>query len=154
MSLLAPPLDALLFRDLPKVIDSPFEEVKWHYNPLCRGCRYETDCKMRAMDEGELGRMPNISIDDARVMKDLLRVSRFNGSFNASDKPLTDIEELHELVQDHAKLEKIAKSSPTVVKRAKQILSLPKKIRVHQEVESPVIEAARTNRIQVSVDYL
>ena len=109
---------------------------------------------MRAMDEGELGRMPNISIDDARVMKDLLRVSRFNGSFNASDKPLTDIEELHELVQDHAKLEKIAKSSPTVVKRAKQILSLPKKIRVHQEVESPVIEAARTNRIQVSVDYL
>ncbi|KAF9560961.1 hypothetical protein CPC08DRAFT_735698 [Agrocybe pediades] len=150
MSLLAPPLDTLLFRDLPRVITSPFDEIKWHYNPLCRGCRYETDCRTRAEKQGELGSMPNISIDDARALKDLLRISR-TGSFNsnASSDRLTDIEDLHELVRNQTKFSRLSKSSPTIVKKTKQILSLPKKIRAHQEIESPIVEAARTKFIQV-----
>lgn len=151
VSLLSPTLDALLFRDLAKIVSMPIERVKWHYNPLCRGCRYESDCRPRAQTQGELGIMPNISIDDAKILKDLLRVYRVS-SFPKSDVRLPDIEELHELVGNTARLDSIAKSSPTVVKRAKQILTLPKKIRVQQvTVHSPVIEAVRTNNIQVSL---
>lgn len=150
ISLLSPTLDALLFRDLPKIVSMPIERVKWHYNPLCRGCRYESECGPKAQTQGELGSMPNISIDDAKVLKDLLRVSRISG-LRKSDARLPDIEELHELVGNTVKLDNIAKTSPTVVKRAKQILTLPKKVRVQQvAIQSPVVEAARTKAIQVS----
>ncbi|KDR75650.1 hypothetical protein GALMADRAFT_248246 [Galerina marginata CBS 339.88] len=149
MPLLSTALDALLFRDLPKVISLPLDRVKWHYNPLCQGCRYESDCKQRTQDQGEFGSMPNISVDDARVLRDLLRVSRITAS-PKSEKHLPDIEELHELVGNHTKLDQLAKSSPTVVKRAKQILALPKKVRVQQiSTTSPVVQAARSKKIQV-----
>ena len=150
MSLLAPALDALLFRDLPKVIALPLDRVKWHYNPLCRGCRYEPECRTRAQDHGELGSMPNISLDDAKALKDLLRDARRASPPNQSER-LTDIEDLHRLVANHAKLDSIAKSSPTVVKKAKQVLQLPKKFRPQiGSILSPIVEAARMKVIQVS----
>ncbi|KAF8963694.1 hypothetical protein BDZ97DRAFT_1819948, partial [Flammula alnicola] len=149
ISLLAPALDAFLFRELPKVIALPSERVKWHYNPLCRGCRYEPECRTRAQDEGRLGSMPNISIDDAGALKDLLRIS-FVSALPNRDESLSDIEELHELVANPAKLEDIARSSPTVVKKAKQILSLPKRVRMKKgAAQSPIVEAARTHEIQI-----
>lgn len=150
MSLLAPALDALLFRDLPKVIALPLDRVKWHYNPLCRGCRYEPECRTRAQDHGELGIMPNISLDDAKALKDLLRDARRASPPNQGER-LTDIEDLHRLVANHAKLDGIAKTSPTVVKKAKQVLQLPKKFRPQiGPLSSPIIEAARTKGIRVS----
>jgi hypothetical protein len=106
MSLLAPVLDALLFRDLPKVIALPSDRVKWHYNPLCRGCRYEPKCRTRTQDHGELGSMPNISLDDAKALKDLLRDARRTSPPNQGER-LTDIEDLHRLVANHAKLDSI-----------------------------------------------
>ncbi|KIM40310.1 hypothetical protein M413DRAFT_73796 [Hebeloma cylindrosporum] len=149
MSLLAPALDALLFRDLPKVIGLPLERVKWHYNPLCRGCHYEPECRTRAEDHGELGSMPNISIDDAKALKDLLRDSRRASPPNPDDR-LTDIEELHRLTANPSKLDGIAKSSPTVVRKAKQVLQLPKKFRPQTgSISSPTVEAARSKEIQV-----
>jgi hypothetical protein len=144
VSLLAPAFDAYLFRELPQVISLPFEKVNWHYNPLCRGCRYEPDCRSRAVAENKLGIIPNVSIDDAKVLKDLLRASR-------AIPPLTDIEELHELMMNPAKLEQIAKTSPTVLRKAKQILLLPK--RKKGILISPAVEAARTRQIQVSSTY-
>lgn len=150
ISLLASALDALLFKELPKIIASPLEEVKWHYNPLCHGCRYEPECRTRAQGKGEIGSMPNISIDDARVLKDLLRLSR-GPALPKSEKRLPDIEELHELFGDRAKVDYLAKSSPSVVKRARQILAIPKKVSMGQKsMRSPVIEASRTKEIQVS----
>lgn len=149
MSLLAPALDALLFRDLPKVIALPLDRVKWHYNPLCRGCRYEPECRTRARDHGELGSMPNISLDDAKVLKDLLRDARRASPPNKGER-LTDMEDLHRLVANHTKFDNIAKSSATVVKKAKQILQLPKKFRPQiGSNPSPIVEAARTKEIQV-----
>jgi hypothetical protein len=151
MSLLAPALDALLFRDLPKVIALPLDRVKWHYSPLCRGCRYEPECRTRAQEHGELGSMPNISLDDAKALKDLLRDARRASPPNQGER-LTDIEDLHRLVANHAKLDSIAKSSPTVVKKAKQVLQLPKKFRPQiGSILSPIVEAARTKVIQVSL---
>ncbi|KAJ3499450.1 hypothetical protein NLJ89_g10100 [Agrocybe chaxingu] len=149
MSLLAPALDTLLFRDLPKVIILSREEVKWHFNPLCNGCRYEQDCKSRAVEDGELGSMPNISIDDARVVKDLLRLGRVAAPTRL-DGRLTDIEELHTLVATPHKLELIAKASPSVIKKAERILALQKKRRNQTiAIQSPIVEAARTKNIQV-----
>ena len=149
MSLLAPALDALLFQDLPKVIGLPLDRVKWHYNPLCRGCRYEPECRTRAQEHGELGSMPNILIDDAKALKDLLRDARRASPPNQNER-LTDIEDLHRLVANHSKLDSIAKSSPTLVKKAKQVLQLPKKFRPHTSIPSPIVEAARTKEVQAS----
>jgi len=141
--LLAPALDAFLFRALPKVISLHHDDVKWHYNPLCHGCRYEPDCKSRALEDGEIGSMPNISIDDARALKDLLRMSK--------DKPkhLTDIEDLHGLVASPARLSKVAKSSPSLIKKARQVLALPKKTR-SEIMQSPMVESSRTKQVHVS----
>lgn len=151
MSLLAPAFDALLFRELPKVIELPVEKVKWHYNPLCHGCQYEPMCKSRAEDEGQLGRMPNISIDDAQVLKDILRISR--ASYTSSEeKKLTDIEELHKLIADPAKFDRVRRASPAIVKKGKRILALPKKSPGREYMfQSPLVEAVRTQQIQASV---
>ncbi|KAF8911535.1 hypothetical protein CPB84DRAFT_1722843 [Gymnopilus junonius] len=149
ISLLAPAFDVLLFKELPKVIALPYEEVKWHYNPLCHGCHYEPVCRARAQDKGEIGSMPNISIDDARALKDLLRISRVP-ALPKSENRLPDIEQLHELFGHRAKVDLLANLSPMVVKRAKQILAIPKKVAMAQiAIRSPVVEAARTKDIQV-----
>jgi len=145
LSLLGPPLDGQIFRYLPKVIALPRKDVKWHFNPLCHGCKYEPDCRNRAVDGGELGSMPNISIEEARVLKDLLRMSRPW----SSPRTLPDIEELHNLVE-HRELDNLKRTSPSVVKKAKEILALPKKSRrIGHQLQSPMIEAARTKLIQV-----
>ncbi len=148
LPLLAPPLDTLLFRTLPRVVAQPREEVKWHFNPLCQGCRYESGCKTRVLEEGQLGAMPNISIDDARTLKDLLRMSRVTPPIS---KPLVDIEELHNLFSNRHKLERLRKLSPSVVKKANQILAFPKKTCRNEETKrSPLVEAVREKMIQAS----
>ncbi|KAF8161323.1 hypothetical protein B0H34DRAFT_652731 [Crassisporium funariophilum] len=151
ISLLAPALDAFLFRDLSRIIALPHEQVKWHYNPLCHGCKYESECRPRAQTAGELGTMPNISIDDAKFLKDLLRISRDRTSgLSSRIEQLTDIEELHELIANPVKLENIAASSPGLVKKSKQILALPKKLRRNNGSSlSPVLEASRTNMVEL-----
>ena len=75
ISLLSFPLDDFLFNKLPLVLSQKREEVKWHLNPLCRGCTYERSCTERAVRDGELGSMANISIQDAEVLKTVLSVS-------------------------------------------------------------------------------
>ena len=144
LSLLSPPLDTLFFKTIPKIVALPRENVKWHFNPLCRGCKYEPTCRTRTLDQGELGSMPNISIDEAKALKDLLRMSRKTSG-------LTDIEELHNIVSEHRNLAGITKSSPSLVRKAKQILSLPKKVPANgHPMPSPLLEAARKKQIQVS----
>ncbi|PPQ97622.1 hypothetical protein CVT26_002553 [Gymnopilus dilepis] len=150
ISLLAPIFNTLLFKELPKVIGLPYDEVDWHYNPLCRGCRFEHECRVRATDEGTIGSMPNVSIDDAHVLKDLLRISR-GSSRPPLERPLPEIEELHKLFEDDTKLDLLAKS-PVALNKARQILSVPKNSSSMQGrlgVCSPVVEASRSRRIQV-----
>ncbi|PPQ78064.1 hypothetical protein CVT26_015466 [Gymnopilus dilepis] len=148
VSLMAPVFNALLFRELPKIVGLPYEEVKWHYNPLCRGCRFESKCRTRALDEGKIGSMPNISIEDAKVLEDLLQMSRV-ASRRPLEKQLPDIEELHKLFDSDTQLHYLA-SSPAILRRAKQILAIPKKSSsVQGNVRSPAIEASRSKEIQV-----
>lgn len=93
--------------------------------------------------------MPNISIDDAKVLKDLLRLSRVSAPFN-SDEKLTDIEQLHDLFAKPHKLDMISGRSPALVKKSKRILAIPRKRKKRGPILSPLVEAARENGIQVS----
>lgn len=147
LELSSQPFDNILFRELPKMMSLPRREVKWHYNPVCNGCPFETECRTNAQDEGRFGAMANISISDMIALKDLLRISR-GGSFR--ELPITDIEELHGLINDKGRLQDIAQASPSVVKKARQILALPKKVDHSTTLQSPLVEAARTREIQVS----
>ena len=147
ISLLAPAFDTFLFKELPRILNQPYEQVKWHYNPLCHGCKYEPECRPRVQKEGGLGSMPNISIDDAKVLKDLLRLSDVSAPFNES---LTDIEQLHDLFAKPRKLDIILGRSPALVKKSKQILAIPRKRMKRGPILSPLVEAARENMVQVS----
>ena len=97
----------------------------------------------RTVAQGELGSMPNISLDEAQVLKTLLHASR---SLSKRSKQLTDIEDLHELIAQPYVLRQIQRTSPSIVKKSRRILSLTKKVRVEP---SPVVEAARSHEPQV-----
>ncbi|RDB25120.1 hypothetical protein Hypma_007621 [Hypsizygus marmoreus] len=143
-TLLSTSLDEFLFERLPNIISVPREEVKWHYNPLCHNCPYEYDCKVKALHQGELGAIPNISLDEARTLKGLLRIA--SSSLTDTDAKLTDIEDLHDLIAHPVKLENIAKRFPSTVKRSRRILALPKKNGFHS---SPVVESIRKSTPQI-----
>lgn len=146
VSLLAPTFDNFLFEKLPRILHQPYEQAKWHYNPSCHGCKYEPECRTRVQKEGGLGSMPNISIEDARALKDLLRLPPVSGPVNLDEK-LTDIEQLHDLFMKPCELDK---RSPALVKRSKQILAISRKRTKRGPMLSPLVEAARKNAIQVS----
>lgn len=97
--------------------------------------------------------MPNISIDDARVLKDLLQLSRVSAPFS-SDEKLTDIEQLHDLFVQPRKLDIISRRSPALVKKSKQILGVSRRRINKGPLLSPSVEAATENTIQVSSGVL
>ncbi|KAG6902770.1 hypothetical protein C0995_011918 [Termitomyces sp. Mi166 len=147
-TLLASSLEQFFFEKLPDIIAAPIKDIEWHYNPQCRGCPYEQECKMNVLVKGELGSMPNISLEDARLLKGLLRVSSNGVERDVSARPLTDIEDLHKLIAEPTRLEELTLQFPSMVKRCKRILALPKK---NKQQNSPVVQAARTRSPQVKL---
>ncbi|KAJ7287131.1 P-loop containing nucleoside triphosphate hydrolase protein [Mycena rebaudengoi] len=145
ISLLAPSLDDFLFRRLPKVLSLPRDSVDWHFNPLCRGCDFNASCKQRTIENGELGSMPNISLDEVRSIRTLLGISRGTAGRESAEPATTDIEDLHLLMANGDKLKEIEKSFPSTVKRVKRILA----ISTRASRVSPALEAARTKEIKV-----
>ncbi|KAJ7209787.1 hypothetical protein GGX14DRAFT_364698 [Mycena pura] len=141
ISLLTPSLDDFLFRRLPKILFRPRDSVNWHLNPLCRGCPFETDCTKKTIQNGELGSMPNISLGQVETIRTLLGISRGFGATGTAD---TDIEDLHLLFGDVNKLRKIEHSYPSTLKKVKRILAIQR-----NSLASPVLEAARTRKVQV-----
>ncbi|KAJ6589935.1 hypothetical protein DFH09DRAFT_219264 [Mycena vulgaris] len=140
-SLLAPSLDDFLFRRLPKILSLPRESVDWHLNPLCRGCPFKSDCEKRTVEDGELGTMPNISLAQVKPIRTLLGISR---GISGTDFSVTDIEDLHLLLADAGKLDKIKKTYPSTLKKVKRVLAVQR-----NSLASPVVEAARTNTTQI-----
>ncbi|KAJ7686577.1 hypothetical protein B0H17DRAFT_1204242 [Mycena rosella] len=140
-SLLSPSLDDFLFRRLPKILSLPRESVDWHYNPLCRGCSFKSDCEKRTVEDGELGAMPNISLAQVKTIRTLLGISRAD---SGSESSVTDIEDLHLLLTDVSKLDAINKSYPSTLKKARRILAVQRNSRA-----SPAVEAARTKTVQI-----
>ncbi|KAF8070719.1 hypothetical protein FPV67DRAFT_1624405 [Lyophyllum atratum] len=147
-SLLSTSLDRFLFEKIPDILSLPAENVKWHYNPLCRGCPYEQDCKANAVHHGELGSIPNVSLDDVQTLRGLLRISSDSMHAHISAREETDIEDLHRLIVQPMKLDTLALSFPSTLKKSRRILALPRKSR---QIDSPVVEAARSKRPQVKL---
>ncbi|KAF8146877.1 hypothetical protein K438DRAFT_1910626 [Mycena galopus ATCC 62051] len=109
ISLLKPSLDDFLFRRLPKILSLP---------------------RATTVEDGELGSMPNISLAEVKSIRTLLGISR---GFSATNTGVTDIEDLHLLLGDAGKLDRIRK-----------ILAVQRSSPV-----SPMVEAARTKTVQV-----
>ncbi|KAJ7270062.1 hypothetical protein B0H12DRAFT_1178144, partial [Mycena haematopus] len=141
ISLLKPSLDDFLFRRLPKILSIPRANIDWHLNPLCRGCPFESDCEKRTVEDGELGSIPNISLAEVKPIRTLLGISR---GFSTANSVVTDIEDLHFLLGNTGKLDKIRKSFPSTLKKVKRILAVRRSSPV-----SPMVEAARTKAVQI-----
>jgi hypothetical protein len=148
LSLLSDSLKRFIFRKLPQIITARRENVKWHYNPLCRSCPYDRECRSDTVRDGRLGAIPNISLEDAKDLGNLLVGSRGLGGQKLS-RGLNDIEDLHMLISNQARFHAVEESFPGTTRKAKRILGLPlRKISGAQPV-SAAVEAARTNTIQV-----
>jgi hypothetical protein len=143
-SLLAPSLNHTFFKKIPGILSRPVNDVSWHYNPNCRGCPYNSSCSERAVEEGELGRMSNITQEDAKVLRTLLTTARRNRRSTS-----TDIEDLAQVLENKATMTRVSRSLPMTVKKARKILSLPVKDRGENISRSPTLDAALTGEIQV-----
>lgn len=148
-SLLSIPLDEFFFQSLPELMSTPYEDVKWHYNALCQGCPFENDCSERAVREGKLGAMANISIQDEQVLQDFISLASVRVANMPRTEELTDIECLDQIVTSDESMERFRVSHPSIVKKAERILKLPQK-RSRKGTHSPVIDAARTRVLQAS----
>ncbi|PPQ63036.1 hypothetical protein CVT24_005982 [Panaeolus cyanescens] len=147
ISLLAPALDVLLFRQLPKLLAYTEDRAAWLYNPTCQGCQFQKGCKSRAEEEETLGMIPNLSVEQAQVLKDCLRITQMSSS--SSSVQITDIEDLHLLMNTSNRLKILAKKSPSLLRKASRILSIPRSATFEDGLFSPVVEAARIKQIQV-----
>jgi hypothetical protein len=135
-----------LFSRLPHILNLPRESVRWHYNSLCRDCPFNSQCRSRAVHEQKIGSMPNITIEQAGVLENLLRYSREQEA--SASESVTDIEDLDRLIRNGPRLQGLDASVPTIVRKAKRILGIPVR-RTKQVISSPIIDAAKTGEIQV-----
>lgn len=145
VSLLSLALDDFLFDKLPEILSRPRKRVEWHFNPLCRGCPFENECSNWAEEEGRLGAMPDISLQDAAILRNILGLVRSK----TVPPRLTDIEELDETLHSRIVMQELTRFHPSVVKKAKRILKLTDSPDDRSVYSSPLIDAARTQRVQV-----
>jgi hypothetical protein len=145
ITLLSSSLDAFFFRQLPVILNKQRDQVQWHLNPSCRTCRFVHDCEVATLETGQLGVIPNLSTGDIHVLKELL----YTGKSHVPDRSLTDIEELHTLISTDGLLNRLAESDASVIKKSRQLLAIPRRLKSTSAVVSPVIEAARTKETQV-----
>jgi hypothetical protein len=149
INLLSASLDAFLFRHLPAILAQRRDQVQWHLNPACKSCKFASECEEQTVDTGQLGVIPNLAVEDARVLKDLLRIGR--RYLEPTVGTLTDIEELYKLVNHDDLLKRISSRNSTTVKKARHLLAVPRRKRLTSATASPVVEAAISRKIQVRV---
>lgn len=147
--LLSMPLEQFFFGTLPSIVHKNHAEVPWHFNPLCRGCTFENDCRERALKEGTLGTMPDISLSDIAVLHELKDHAR-DLDEHAQTKALTDIEELDKICRNETLLAKVASSFPISTRRARRILRFSEKTGSMKIFGSPKVTAAFNQRPQVN----
>lgn len=104
---------------------------------------------MKTVETGQLGSIPNLSVEDVHVLKDLLYLAK--SRLGSTTKALTDIEELHTLVNTEGLLNRLAVSGSSTVKRSRQLLAIPRRKKHVPGNASPVVEAAMSRKIQVRI---
>lgn len=149
ITLLSSSLDTFLFRRLPLILANQRDQVQWHLNPSCKSCKFAYDCEVKTVETGQLGSIPNLSVEDVHVLKDLLYLAK--SRLGSTTKALTDIEELHTLVNTEGLLNRLAVSGSSTVKRSRQLLAIPRRKKHVPGNASPVVEAAMSRKIQVRI---
>lgn len=148
-ALLSPSLDTFLFQHLPVLLAQRRDQVRWHLNPLCKTCRYVVDCEARTVTTGQIGNIPNLSVEDAHVLRNLLRLGK--GRIQQTSGALTDIEELDVLVNTGGLLKQLAAQDSSTVKKSRRMLAIPRNKRSISTTISPIVEAARSRQAQVRI---
>ncbi|KAJ8463776.1 hypothetical protein ONZ45_g17464 [Pleurotus djamor] len=147
LSLLAPSLHSFLFGRLPRLLVQPKDEVEWHYNPLCRNCPYESECRGTSLMEGTLGTVPNISHTEAHAVRTLLNLSRGP----TPDAGISDIEELHGLFADASRWKTLESTYPATFNKARKILGVSRRRNAQGVFMSPpALDAAISGEIKVT----
>jgi len=149
LNLLSSPLDLFIFRRLPLLLAQRQDQVQWHFNPSCKACKFAPSCERNTIETGRLGVIPNLSVGDAQVLKDLLHLRRHR--LKQSSEPLTEIEDLHTLVQTHGLVKKISSGGSSTVKKARRLLAIPRQRHFLSASASPIVEAAVNKMIQVCI---
>lgn len=97
-----------------------------------------------------MGSMSNISIAEAKLLRSLLQI--WQSSETSVSRDLADIEDLALLLEDRDGMQRIGRSYPLTLRKAKRILALPPRTKNSSKSvlpPSPVLQAARTRQIQV-----
>lgn len=110
---------------------------------VCKGCPYFAGCSSKATQDGNIGVIPNISLDDVNVLTTMLGVARAE---NPLVPYLPDLEDLEKVTSDSERMERLHVSHPSMLKRARRLLAISRKT----GTGSPVIKAARSGTVQVS----
>jgi hypothetical protein len=134
IALLASALRPFLFARLPRLLALLAADVPWNFTPLCRGCPFEPVHRARALDEGALGAMPNLSVADQEALRGLLGLARARFPLGAD---ASDIEDLHLLFKDASNVDALEREFPSSVKKAKRILRVPARARRTLSAPSP-----------------
>jgi hypothetical protein len=128
-------MDSFLFSLLPRVVKLPREGIPWHYNSLCSTCQWQTGCKQRAETERTVSVIPDLNIEEAGFLRELIHLEQQDRHH------LTDIEELVTLTRN---LKPLEVKYPTTARRFRQILGMRRDSYV-----SPVLNAVESQSPQV-----
>lgn len=110
-------------------------DVPWHYNALCETCRYESQCKQRTVQEQTVSLVPNLSIEQARFLREVIQLRGQGGE--------TDIEELDSLVNEG--ILRIEQEYPTTATKFRTMMGMKR----GTVGDSPVLSAVKSKRAQV-----
>ncbi|KAG0365645.1 Tripartite DNA replication factor [Gamsiella multidivaricata] len=106
LAFMRPVVEEFIFRDLPAILKKPLRSVVWHIDNSCHQCEFLPRCKGDALEEKTLSVIPLLSKRSALWIKSM---------FKTSVAPQTEIEDLEDLIKDHAHLSDLHKSSFTKV---------------------------------------
>jgi len=139
LSLLLGPLKTFLFKTLPTVLSLPPRRVEWLLNPLCRGCEFEETCTATTKAEKRLGSIPNLSISEARMIREVMDISK-------SQEKKPDLEDLEDIIGG-PRLRRINESYENTGKKFQKLFDVRV---VGGKPRSTLLEAAISGQPKVS----
>jgi hypothetical protein len=143
-SLLLPALRTFLFKTLPRILTLPRNKVEWHLNPNCQGCDFFDNCKESTVHDKRLGMIPNLSISDARVTRDVLGSAGRPGMLQAPGQ-VNEIEELDTFIKSSS-IQKMGAKYSATIKQFQRLLGVQG---VENNRWSPRLSAAIMHEPQV-----
>jgi hypothetical protein len=143
-SLLLPALRSFLFQTLPQILSLPRNTVDWHLNSNCRGCEFFDNCKESTVQDKRLGMIPNLTISDARSIRDVIGIARELGMLQAPGQ-VKEIDELDTLINSSS-IQRLEVEYSSATKQFQRLIGVQ---RIANNRWSPLLRAAMTHKPQV-----